>query len=690
MSAYSQEPYGIGYIEEDRLALLHRLALLDTPPEEVFDRVTRLATMVLGVPIALVSLVDASRQWFKSNVGLAVDQTPRSVAFCPYALHFDDMMVVPDASHDPRFQDTPLVTGAPMIRFYAGVPLRSSSGLPLGTLCIIDTKARDLTVQEAQALRDLAAIVRRELLQRETAMVSANVRHADQRALDESKALFQAAFQQAAVGFLVIGIDGHMLQINPRFASMLGYDSPQELMQQTYHAFLSPENIADADRDTKRLLAGDIDYYTSERLFRRKDATPLWATVTVALARTANGAPLHFVSVVQDISDRKASDEALRALRMDLEARVVRRTTELQTVNQQLAAVVAERDKTITARLQTEEALRTSRETLQTITDNLPVLIAYVDDKLCYQFNNETYREIFGCAPAAMQGRPVADAIAPAVFETLLPLYKRALAGHKVTCDDVVFDRLPHRVWSSTYIPHLKDGRVNGFYAVSYDVTERKRLEASLTEQALQDALTQLPNRRALLSRLDAAMSQHIRLAVLFLDLDGFKQVNDRFGHETGDLLLLRFAERLKAVVSSADVVARLAGDEFVIVLLNLTSPADEARSIAESIVYALLTPFDITTPALHIASSCGIALYDPPSSDNFAQDGAADAAAISAHPSAKSNGQNGIPPDKIDAVGLLAKADHAMYAAKQSAHLQAVAGQSRYCFADTVGRDRS
>ena len=678
MSAYSQEPYGTAFVEENRLALLHRLALLDTPPEEVFDRVTRLATMILGVPIALVSLVDESRQWFKSKVGLTVDETPRSIAFCPYTLDYEDMMVVPDATRDPRFRDTPLVTGDPMIRFYAGVPLRSSDGLPMGTLCIIDTKPRVLSAQEAQALRDLAAIVRRELLQREISFVSANVQHADRRALDESKALFQAAFQQAAVGFLVISLDGHLLQINPRFTDMLGYTAPQELMQQHYQALLAPENVADADRDITRLMAGEIQYYSSERLFRRKDDSRLWATVTVALARTTNGEPLHFVSVVQDISDRKAADEALQALHMDLEARVTRRTTELQSVNLQLAAVIAERDKTIAARLQTEEALRSSRESLQTITDNLPVLIAYVDDHLRYQFNNETYREIFGCAPAAMQGRLVADAIAPAVFETLLPYYQRALSGQKVVCDDVVFERIPHRVWSATYIPHWKNGQVNGFYAVSYDVTERKRLEVSLTEQALQDALTQLPNRRALLTRLDAAMSQDVRLAVLFLDLDGFKQVNDRFGHEVGDLLLLRFAERLKTVVSSTDVVARLAGDEFVIVLLNLgatQSPAAEARCIAESIISALSTPFDITTPPLHIATSVGIALFDPSSSVPLDQ------------------------IDKTDAVALLAKADRAMYAAKLNAHQNTqqnaqrntqqtgIAGQSRYCFADTNDR---
>ena len=120
--------------ETERLRVLHRLAILDTAPEEAFDRITRVLAHMLCVPIALVSLIDEHRQWFKSRVGLEACETPRGIAFCAHALLESDMLVVEDARNDPRFFDNPLVTGPLSIVFYAGVPLRSAEGHAIGTL----------------------------------------------------------------------------------------------------------------------------------------------------------------------------------------------------------------------------------------------------------------------------------------------------------------------------------------------------------------------------------------------------------------------------------------------------------------------------------------------------------------------------------------------------------------------------
>ena len=149
--------------EQERITALHRLNVLDTPGEERFDRFTRLAAASFGVPIALVSLVDSDRQWFKSCVGLDVPGTPRPMAFCSHAVALDDLLVVPDARLDERFAANPLVTGAPHIRFYAGQPVRSLDGQPLGTLCIIDTRPRTLDDAGRRMLRDLAQMVQDEL-----------------------------------------------------------------------------------------------------------------------------------------------------------------------------------------------------------------------------------------------------------------------------------------------------------------------------------------------------------------------------------------------------------------------------------------------------------------------------------------------------------------------------------------------
>ncbi len=149
--------------EAARLAELRRLAILDTPPEERFDRLTRLVASLLDVPISLVSLVDADRQWFKSRVGLEATQTPRELAFCAHAILDAEPLVVPDAAADSRFADNPLVEADPNIRFYAGAPLVARSGHRLGTLCAIDRKPRAITPVQVDILKEMAKVVVDEL-----------------------------------------------------------------------------------------------------------------------------------------------------------------------------------------------------------------------------------------------------------------------------------------------------------------------------------------------------------------------------------------------------------------------------------------------------------------------------------------------------------------------------------------------
>ncbi|MEI7669565.1 MAG: histidine kinase dimerization/phospho-acceptor domain-containing protein, partial [Pseudomonadota bacterium] len=150
--------------EEARLAELEQYEVLDTNPEVVFDRLTRMAAKFFDVPIALVSLIDLNRQWFKSRYGIDATETPRELAFCAHAILENEVFVVPDATLDYRFADNPLVKEAPDIRFYAGAPLRTKSGFNLGTICVIDTKPHhDITEKQKQDLSDLAAIVIDEL-----------------------------------------------------------------------------------------------------------------------------------------------------------------------------------------------------------------------------------------------------------------------------------------------------------------------------------------------------------------------------------------------------------------------------------------------------------------------------------------------------------------------------------------------
>lgn len=170
-------PASIPGDEQERLSALLELRILDTPAEERFDRITRIARHLFGVPIALISLVDARRQWFKSASGLEVRETPREVSFCGHAILGSGALVIEDALRDPRFADNPLVTGAPGVRFYAGFPLRSREGRALGTLCLVDHAPRGFAEADVLRLRDLAAWAETELARHdEIASLTAEMR----------------------------------------------------------------------------------------------------------------------------------------------------------------------------------------------------------------------------------------------------------------------------------------------------------------------------------------------------------------------------------------------------------------------------------------------------------------------------------------------------------------------------------
>lgn len=150
--------------ESKRLKALRDLNILDTPSAESFDRLTQLAKCVFEVPIALISLVDENRQWFKSANGIHATETPRDISFCAHAINRNEILVVPDTSNDERFFDNPLVTNEPYIRFYAGYPLKHTDNSTLGTLCIIDTRPRHFNEQDLKTLADLGALAECELM----------------------------------------------------------------------------------------------------------------------------------------------------------------------------------------------------------------------------------------------------------------------------------------------------------------------------------------------------------------------------------------------------------------------------------------------------------------------------------------------------------------------------------------------
>ena len=231
--------------ETVRLVSLHSLRIMDSAPEERFDRVTRMAKRLFDVDICLVSLVDSDRQWFKSKQGLEDCQTSREVSFCGHAILQEQAFVVEDAHVDERFADNPLVTGDPGVRFYAGYPVHSPDGRPIGTLCLIDKEPRKISASEVETLRDFAALVDDELAS------SAQIN------VDElTKIANRAGFQQVArhllplcernnleVEVLFFDLDGFK-DLNDKFGHQAGDEALQEFAKMLLKSFRNSDVVA--------------------------------------------------------------------------------------------------------------------------------------------------------------------------------------------------------------------------------------------------------------------------------------------------------------------------------------------------------------------------------------------------------------------------------------------------------------
>lgn len=431
--------YPLPFNEDARLAALKELALLDTANEPVFDRITRLVTLMLNVSMATVTLVDANRQWFKSKVGLDIMETPRDVAFCAYTVVQAAPLIVNDALLDERFASNPYVLMPNGIRFYAGLPLKSSQGYVVGSLCAMDSKPRSLSPTEQAAMQDLADIVTGEIQLRE-------------RLIGEQKS-------------------------------------------------------------------------------------------------------------------KEASQSALEALHLSLEQQIEQRTRELHLV------------------------IETAYDAYLSIDEDGRVL----------DWNH---------AAEAMFGWQRKEALARAITTLMFPegLPQKASLPIKSIARRQDGGWLPVEIRLKSYV-------VNGHARRSlfiHDITERQQLERLRDQEAREDVLTALPNRRALDERLPEAMARVRRtrkpLAVLFLDLDGFKAVNDRHGHSMGDKLLRDIALRLKRTVRETDFVARWAGDEFVLLLEGIATDAIEP--LANKLIRTVEQPLIVSGAALNVSTSIGIALF--------------------------------------------------------------------------------
>jgi diguanylate cyclase len=420
-------------------------------------------------------------------------------------------------------------------------------------------------------------------VQREAARDSRDIQETDRRKLLMSESRFRTIFHQTPTGKAIVDLDGRFVEVNPKLCEITGYHAA-ELTNMTFQQITEEADLPADLQLVAELLAGRRKTYTMEKRYRKRDGGTVWVELSVALIRDEQGNPQHFVSVMHDISIRKASEQMVRDYQQELERRVLERTSELTS----------------------------SRAALQTITDSLPVLISHVDETLRYRFNNQTYREVFGADPSALRGKSVRETLGEASYARCQPYLYRALAGERVTLEEVVYDAAPERIWKATYVPELHRGDVVGIYIMSQDITDSKRRENQMRSEVMLDVLTDLPNRRALQEQLgfavEAAYRDDMAFGLFFMDLDGFKNVNDQNGHDAGDDLLRQVARRLKRTTRADDLLCRLAGDEFVLLARGVAS-ASACSRIAQDICRALAKPFELGHIRVQIGASVGIAM---------------------------------------------------------------------------------
>jgi diguanylate cyclase (GGDEF)-like protein/PAS domain S-box-containing protein len=847
--------------EQHRLTALESLDVLDTPAEHRFDRFTRLATMSFQVPIALISLVDENRQWFKSRCGLEVAETPRSIAFCSHAVALGDMLVIEDAARDPRFADNPLVTGAPHIRFYAGQPL-FCDGQAVGTICVIDREPRRFGDDERQRLRDLAELVETELnyakvatarLMAERALKALNAeleqRVAERTAelelklgelsqeiarrkevevsLEHSEEWNRSIVAASYSGFVGADTEGRIVEWNASAERIFGWPRAHALGRSLSELIVPPSLRAAHEAGMRRCLqTGDgpvidrkvelpaltasgrqitvemtISTYEwkgkrcfgafmndiSERirtqqqleekqelldavlesidvavvacdavgnlslfnraartihgcegktvvpaelarhfsLFQVDGRTPLTmdevpmvrvlkgetvrdqALVAAPpgrpphtllasgrLLRGAAGRPLGAVVALKDITELNASREQLqvnerrlRAITENLPAligkvnaagrfvflnghalRVYGKTAD-QLLGQEIACAFRPEDYAkisayiervvagervffeyvshssgselhyqcsfvpqrtpdgrpdgffamafdITERKMSELHRIESEERLRAITDNVPVLIAHLDSERRYVFANVVHQSWLGTAPEQMLGKTMEEAFGDAYYSPQAEALAQAWRGQASQCEHEIVRKKHKRIVHTTFLPQLRDGVVTGVYALTTDATASRLHERNLHALAHTDTLTGLPNRRHFEATLgDPAMRlphPGRQTALLFLDLDHFKQINDRHGHAVGDAVLVEFARRLSASVRGSDLVSRLAGDEFTVLLKDVSSEAD-LELVAHKILASMRAPFVVGGRTLQVGASIGAALAGEP-----------------------------------------------------------------------------
>jgi len=494
--------------EQERVRTLERLNILDTPAEERFDRITRLASSTLNCTSSSISLIDHHRQWFKSAVNLDVSQTSREEAFCAHTIAQRSTLIISDTRDDPRFADNPFVKGEPHIRFYAGVQL-IIDGFAVGTLCVFDTEPKTLTKKQVFELESLAKIAQEELQKQEYNELSSQLQEYQLRLAQTQK---------------ITRVRSAILEkvVNAESLHTVLHDIVRAI-ETEYTEQICSILLLENGKLEKGAAPSLPDFYN--------DAID-GVEIGVGVGSCGNTAAVNAPTIVEDIS-----------------------THPFWAPWKELAARAG----------------------------------------------------VGSCWSQPIQGSN-GDVIGT------FAIYHEGKAVP--TPEEMVL--------------------IEQFAHIASIAIEREMANQLIWRQANFDTLTGLPNRNLMIDHLELAISSADRekekVAVIFLDLDNFKDINDTLGHDVGDKLLVECATRIKQCLRADDTVSRLGGDEFIIILNSVKKGLSSIEKVIQKLLEAIATPFTLEFERVHTSASLGVTLY---------------------------------PDDAHDVKSLLKNADQAMYGAK-------------------------
>lgn len=294
--------------ETERLQALHDSGLLKGATDKRFDRFTRLAQALFGCKISLITLIDENRQWFKSRQGTELQETPRDISFCAHAVYHDEVLYVPDATQDTRFSDNPLVSGPPAIGLYAGVPLHSPQGYPLGTLCIVDDIPRELNALQLTLLQDLAMLVETEIANH---FFRRQLQHSQQELQNSENTIkrMQSIIDTSLLATWEWNVQTGDVIFNERWAQQLGYDLYEllPLHFDTWVQLIHPDDRVEAEQLLQRHFAGELEHYKLR--CRMKHKAGHWVSLITQgrlISRTSQGAP-QLMAGTHQVPDEQSS-----------------------------------------------------------------------------------------------------------------------------------------------------------------------------------------------------------------------------------------------------------------------------------------------------------------------------------------------------------------------------------------------